>query len=157
MRVLSVKKNERPYPQSSSTGSGRYRRWRAPDWKGYNSKPRLYVWVKDESLLSNLACRSSRPVFLYRKFLPAILKKAGLPEGTKANWSQHAGCSMCPCSPGFILRLPEDYKGTMHFDISAEVTGSDAVAERTEEAAALVESRTAQVLGDPTLAPLLTK
>lgn len=68
--------------------------------------PRLYVWPEDETVFENLlAGRRSRPVELYRKLLPEILERFGLPEDTKATWSQKAGCS-CGCSPGFILNHP---------------------------------------------------
>lgn len=71
-----------------------------------NRYPRLYVFPENESVLENLlGGRHNRPVALYRKALPAIFKELGLPEDTKASWSQYAGCS-CPCSPGFILNDP---------------------------------------------------
>jgi hypothetical protein len=47
----------------------------------YVSAPRMYVDIKDETLVENLMNRHSRPYNLYK---------------------QRAGCS-CPCSPGFIL------------------------------------------------------
>ncbi len=39
----------------------------------------------------------------FKNCLPCILKEVGIPENTKASWSQKAGCS-CGCSPGFILK-----------------------------------------------------
>lgn len=67
------------------------------------SKDRLYVWPEDETVFENLfAGRHNRPVTEYRKALPEIFEKLGIPADTKASWSQYAGCS-CPCSPGFVL------------------------------------------------------
>lgn len=63
-----------------------------------------------------VAGRRSRPYTEYRKLLPEIFEKAGIPAGTKASWSQKAGCS-CPCSPGFVL----DYYSNIN--IWADVAG----------------------------------
>ena len=42
----------------------------------------------------------------------------------KLVWSQKAGCSMCPCSPGFVIKpLTEDQKWNtafMNFSIQIE-------------------------------------
>lgn len=65
-------------------------------------KTRLFIFPEGESVWANLANRRERPADLYRQLLPAIYEQAGIPAGTKARWSQKAGCS-CPCSPGFIL------------------------------------------------------
>lgn len=46
--------------------------------------------------------RWNNPFRDYRKLLPEVFEKLGLPKTTKARWSQKAGCS-CGCSPGFIL------------------------------------------------------
>lgn len=83
-----------------------------------NHKVRLYVWPDNESFAENFVYRASRPWRVYRKMLPAILKHFGLPETTKASWSQRAGCS-CPCSPGFVL----DYMGS--YDLCVSVAADD--------------------------------
>ena len=81
----------------SKMGYGEYTRAR-------NKKARIYIFPKGETLLDNLENRRSRPYNLYRKqVIPTVLKAMGLPEDTKVRWSQYAGCSMCPCSPGFII------------------------------------------------------
>lgn len=73
--------------------------------------PRLYIGPEKETFMENfLVGRRNRPTRLYRSVLPEIFERFGLPEDTKAVWSRHAGCSMCPCSPGFILKHP-DLKG----------------------------------------------
>lgn len=69
----------------------------------WGKKTRVYVFPQGETLLENLANRKSRPYTAYRKeVLPAVFRAMGLPENTRAKWSQYAGCS-CPCSPGFVL------------------------------------------------------
>lgn len=104
------------------------------------SKPRLYISPEGEGILANFANRTSRPYNTYRKMLPQIFLALGLPANTKARWSQHAGCSMCPCSPGFIL----DVEGT--FDAWATI--EMAAQEPTEEGV----YRVAQIVADSTIA-----
>jgi hypothetical protein len=42
-----------------------------------------------------------------RQLVPILAEHYGLdPNMIKLNYSQHAGCSMCPCSPGWIVRAP---------------------------------------------------
>lgn len=73
------------------------------------SKPRVYFWPEGETVLENLCRRTTRPHTEYRKFLDDVMatamKLSGRASlmGAKGNWSKHAGCTMCPCSPGFIL------------------------------------------------------
>jgi hypothetical protein len=71
--------------------------------RDFGKKARIYFWHEDESILENFGNRVSRPVDVYRKFLPQVAVALGLPEDTKFRWSQYAGCS-CPCSPGFICK-----------------------------------------------------
>lgn len=78
-------------------------------WREYEAKPQLSVYIEGESLLENFAYRTQRPSDLYRKFLPEIFEKLGLPADTKARWSQKAGCS-CGCSPAFHLTIPVTYR-----------------------------------------------
>jgi len=75
-------------------------------WRSRNKAPRVYVWPEGENLLENMANRTSRPTALYRKIAKVALAELGI-SGT-LRWDQHAGCSMCPCSPGFVLKLDED-------------------------------------------------
>lgn len=124
-------------------------------YRGWHKKPRLYVHVADEGILSHLAFRTSRPVTLYRKALPDIIRRARLPKGTKARWDQHAGCAMCTCSPGFVLTLPDGYQAGKPFDVYATVTADDPMKARTTgtaDAIAEAEDRLAQIAADPTLA-----
>jgi hypothetical protein len=66
-------------------------------------KPIIYFSVDKESVLENLENRRSRPHTEYRKLINEALTAAGLPTNTgyKWTWNVKAGCSMCPCSPGF--------------------------------------------------------
>lgn len=93
------------------------KRWKPRDDR--SNLVRLYVWPDDESFAENFVYRATRPWRVYRKMLPAIFKHFKLPETTKASWSKNAGCSMCPCSPGFIL----DYMGS--YDLCVSVTADD--------------------------------
>lgn len=70
---------------------------------GRPKQPRVYYSHTDETVWDNLANRRCRPVTIYRKHLPEVLKFLGLPADTKYRWSQYAGCS-CGCSPAFILQ-----------------------------------------------------
>jgi len=94
VELLNVQKRDRTPPASWAN-----RR----DWRSHESKPRIYPSVRGETLWENLARRRTSPIREYRKFIPAVLKELGLPPETKVRWSQKAGCSMCPCSPGFIV------------------------------------------------------
>jgi hypothetical protein len=64
---------------------------------------RAFVWVKDETVMENLMNRRNRPVKLYREIAERGLIEAGI-DFYQLSWSKHAGCSMCPCSPGFIVK-----------------------------------------------------
>jgi hypothetical protein len=91
----------------------------------YRDSNKAYIWVSGESLLDNLMNRYSRPHKFYQdNVLPEILKQVDreYPEFQISTnqkdwgWRQKCGCSMCPCSPGFVQK-----KGIGHVTISAEV------------------------------------
>ena len=63
---------------------------------------RLYVFLKDESLIDNINNRRRRPIAAWRKIAIEALAEAGI-NYSELRWSQYAGCS-CPCSPGFIVK-----------------------------------------------------
>lgn len=56
-----------------------------------------------EGTLEQMFARRHRPYREYRKLLPQVFEMAGMPADSKASWSQRAGCSFCPCSPGFLV------------------------------------------------------
>lgn len=65
---------------------------------------RIYVHPEGEGFLENLAVgRLNRPWRLFRtEVVPQVLAQLGL-SNIGYRWDQHAGCAMCPCSPGFVL------------------------------------------------------
>lgn len=66
-------------------------------------KARVFVSVDSEfNLMEDLENRTRRPYKAYREGVLKALNAIGI-EPTKISWSQFAGCSMCPCSPGFIV------------------------------------------------------
>lgn len=103
IRVVEVSKQERT--RVFVPGNGYQRGFWSSTVATHLGKPRLYVSVQGESFGESFAYRTTRPIALYRTVLAEAFKHLGLPEGTKANWSAKAGCTMCPCSPGFILTL----------------------------------------------------
>ena len=79
-------------------------------------KTRIYFHLEGETLQENMINRTTRPYTEYRKLLPQVYEMAGINPDAKARWSKHAGCTMCPCSPGFILGY------TLGIDIHVTVT-----------------------------------
>ena len=81
-----------------------------------NSRPRVYIGIDGETLMQNLQNRRDRPYTIYKKeVLPTLFRKLGL-NPKKVGWSQKAGCTMCPCSPGFIVQsrdIPYDIHVTI--------------------------------------------
>jgi len=65
-------------------------------------KPKIYFSIEKETILENLENRRSRPHQEYKKLIPEALKQLNIENpGYKWTWNPKAGCSMCPCSPGF--------------------------------------------------------
>lgn len=113
--------------------------WRTP-WREYSAAPRMYVSVKDESILDNVLNRKRRPYNVYKTLIRGSLLGQVLNLG-KLQWSQYAGCS-CPCSPGFILpRQTLNIGGHTfsYFDVWVDVESAPAVDEaKAPRALALV-------------------
>ena len=86
-------------------------------------KPRVYFWPEGENVLENLANRTTRPHKEYRKLLPDVLLAAQAQvvgsdlSAAKASWSKHAGCRMCPCSPGFVLDGARGFPFDIHVTV----------------------------------------
>ena len=72
-------------------------------WSEYTQAPRLYVSVADETILDNLANRTRRPYNVYKTLIHSS-GIASVLDLSKLSWSKNAGCTMCPCSPGFVLQ-----------------------------------------------------
>lgn len=81
---------------------------------GRSSKPRLYVSSSDRfDVVESLANRTRRPHTIWRDAVVDLFAKNSTGVRlTGMRWSQKAGCSMCPCSPGFIL--PEQHVPFFH-------------------------------------------
>jgi hypothetical protein len=102
-------------------------------WRDYVKSPRMYVSVADETVFDNLANRKRRPYNVYK----TLIQSSGIGEVLNLDglrWSQKAGCTMCPCSPGFILNdqsfTTEDGNSVYRFDVWVTLHGAPAVDER---------------------------
>ena len=97
MKITEVQLNsESPYKRSGEP-------------KRYHDK--IYIWIENESILENMNNRRNRPYTTYKKeILPKLMEylEMNFPKvhkhlkDVKWGWNQNCGCSMCPCSPGFI-------------------------------------------------------
>ena len=100
------------------------------EWRDYTKAPRMYVDVKDETLLDNLMNRTRRPYSVYKTMIHGSLLGQMLDLG-KLTWSRYAGCS-CPCSPGFVLPnqvLNIGGRTFSRFDVWVEIDGAPSVDE----------------------------
>lgn len=91
-----------------------------PNARDFYHRPRIYISPAGETVMENFTeGRHTRPYTLYRQeVLPQLFRKLGLDASSiKAGWSKKAGCSMCPCSPGFIVK-----EGEVPWDIHVTVT-----------------------------------
>jgi hypothetical protein len=96
-------------------------------WREFELEPRMYVTIKDETILDNLVNRTRRPYNVYK----TLIHSSNLGEFidlSKLTWSQRAGCTMCPCSPGFILNrqpmaIGDDDQECYNFDLWLTLTG----------------------------------
>ena len=75
------------------------------------SCPKMYIFIQDESVMENLLNRRTRPYNEYKKtIIPKVLDSISKTDpdlferikNLKWGWDRYCGCSMCPCSPGFI-------------------------------------------------------
>jgi len=91
-------------------------------YREFNKAPRVYVSLREESLIDNLFNRRNRPTKEYRAVAKSALKEQGITV-KKMRWSQYAGCT-CPCSPGFILDDYDFEKGVIssfNFDVFVSI------------------------------------
>lgn len=72
------------------------------DTNDYKGGDRLYVDVPDSKEWDDLGFKGQMKLF--RERVPDILRRLNLPADTTVSYSKNAGCKMCPCSPGFIIR-----------------------------------------------------
>lgn len=100
-------------PGIEVTVAPRERRWisgRGPHQRGHwtcsdremTRYTRIFVWVQNETVGDQLVLRGHRPYQAWRSMLVEhVLTPIGM-GGAKLRWDRHCGCSMCPCSPGFV-------------------------------------------------------
>ena len=104
-------------------------------WREYHEEPRMYVSVSDETIIENLENRCRRPYNVYKKLIAASGMNRVL-NLQSLRWSQHAGCTMCPCSPGFIIQKQAVSVGFANgltfknFDVWVKLTDAPNVDER---------------------------
>jgi len=99
-------------------------------WREYSAAPRMYVSVKDESIIDNMLNRKRRPYSVYKTLIRGSLLEQVLRLGD-LRWSQYAGCS-CSCSPGFVLPKQVLNIGGhtfSNFDVWISIEGAPATAE----------------------------
>lgn len=119
-RAIEVSYRKRKYPSSPSRG-------RLGDMDNPYGKARLYFSFGGETVLGNLANRGQEPRVYYKTLVTTVLEtlvidgvlgsiKSDVDTSIVANWSRKAGCTMCPCSPGFILS-----NGLTGYDIWATI------------------------------------
>jgi hypothetical protein len=112
MKIASIKVNERGYPRPTyirqPNGSVKLdRRGFNKDHTEYKETTRIYLSYPLESIMDNIINRRSRPWKALKPLIEAELRDAGYTG--RVRWSKHAGCKMCPCSPGFVLDTNLDY------------------------------------------------
>lgn len=106
MRVtkLEASKNERKFG-----AKGNDSRW---------AESRVFVDF-GEDVWTHLANRRSRDYTTLKPLIAAKLTEMGI-EFTKIRWNRYAGCSMCPCSGGFMIERTDKY-GSIGVDYWAKV------------------------------------
>lgn len=73
-------------------------------YRSYASNPRCYVRLSypQSTMVDDLVLRHMHNPRRLRPLVIATLKDKGLIV-SKLHWSKNAGCSSCPCSPGFVV------------------------------------------------------
>jgi len=72
----------------------------------YFEPTRVYVFPETYTVMENLVNRCNRPHNAWKPIVLKELQDAGF-DVARLQWSQNAGCKMCPCSPGFIVHLKD--------------------------------------------------
>ena len=93
----------------------------------YKYRNKMYVWVSGENVLDNLMNRRNRPHQFYKKEIIPLIMEMIKEQNSVAyekikdqqwGWRQKCGCSMCPCSPGFVS--DKDGMWLIHADVVFE-------------------------------------
>lgn len=78
--------------------------------RGTTKATRIYIWPSNETISENLINRRSRPHEEWRMtIIPELIKRGFIDKDTKMTWDRFAGCTMCPCSPGFKTNVKLGY------------------------------------------------
>ena len=126
-RCLEIESDDFELQITKRSYSPRYERW-----SQHASAARVYVRVGDFNVLEDLQNRRRRPYTEFRKFIEGVVWPALGWQDTapKLGWRQNAGCSMCPCSPGFVVQathwVPIEAIGP-YFDIWVTIKTPDFV------------------------------
>jgi hypothetical protein len=120
------------------------RGWSRREVREYNKAPRIYIAVKDENVLEHMDRRMARPSKLWASVIPQAMEALGVSNTThRAAWSIYAGCTMCPCSSGFVIKPRKDvYAPYKHItaDCWVVVSGSDAAVDPNKPTRGLLEA-----------------
>lgn len=139
IKIKDIKVHTRTRPRGRQNHRGRWEYPKAYEFREYEGKVIVYFSVEGETVWDNIANRRRRPHEEYRKHMPTVLEALGLPADTKYRWNIHAGCTMCPCSPGIVIqtkgiRTPKKPKkgtvyagleGEEYFDCWVTITGEE--------------------------------
>jgi len=101
--TITLDKADRKEYRTEARG-GRIRSYRNYGSDDPHTSSRVYVnFTGDKAgVLENLVNRTNRPWQTVKPAVVKALQDAGY-DATGLRWSQKAGCSMCPCSPGFLM------------------------------------------------------
>jgi hypothetical protein len=75
------------------------------------SSPKIYIFIENETLMRNLMNRRDRPYKTYKEhIIPDVMDSISKTDpnlferikDVNWHWDKNCGCSLCPCSPGFI-------------------------------------------------------
>lgn len=104
-QTLNVEKHVRLHPVYEP---GMYRREYNRYCKEFNLEPRVYVSLRVDqdskfNAVDDLILRRMHNPRTLKPFVLTELEKMGI-HASQLTWSRYAGCKMCPCSPGFILK-----------------------------------------------------
>lgn len=100
---------------------------------GTVTKTRVFVSIKDETALENFFARVAEragspprlsPRAIRKHVLARVVKElqekhpnARITSPSQLHWSRHAGCSSCPCSPGYLAE--NSFNWTIYVEVEA--------------------------------------
>jgi len=79
--------------------------------ESFRDKHKIYIFHDKESIIDNIIERHNRPYETYKELvLPKLMELLDFKFPShhasvmkeKWSWRQNCGCSVCPCSPGFV-------------------------------------------------------